>query len=93
MEVQSCPSELMQRDSSSPYIGEEVGGGSVPSNVYEYFHAVEAGRFPFFNNTQVHVSAMRNASGETLLITAARLGHVEIVERLVADIDIEVFFC
>ena len=32
---------------------------------------------------------MRNESGETLLITAARLGHLEIVERLVADIDIE----
>jgi ankyrin repeat protein len=32
---------------------------------------------------------MRNENGETLLITAARLGHLEIVERLVSDIDIE----
>lgn len=32
---------------------------------------------------------MRNSNGETLLIAAARLGHLEIVERLVSDIDIE----
>lgn len=67
----------------------EEAAPSIPSNVYEYFQSVEEGKFPFFNNTQVHVSAMRNANGETLLIAAARLGHLEIVERLVSDIDIE----
>lgn len=32
---------------------------------------------------------MRNSAGETLLNAAARLGHFEIVERLVGDIDVE----
>ncbi|KAL3090157.1 hypothetical protein niasHS_006609 [Heterodera schachtii] len=71
------------------YSNDESDSVAVPSNVYEYFQSIENGRFPFFNNTHVHVSAMRNLNGETLLITASRLGHAEIVARLVADIDVE----
>uniref|UniRef100_A0A1I8BLY7 ANK_REP_REGION domain-containing protein n=1 Tax=Meloidogyne hapla TaxID=6305 RepID=A0A1I8BLY7_MELHA len=71
------------------FSNEESSSSNIPSNVYEYFQLVEDGKFPFFNNTQVHVSAMRNSAGETLLNAAARLGHHEIVERLVGDIDVE----
>nr|CAD2183327.1 unnamed protein product [Meloidogyne enterolobii] len=71
------------------FSNEESSSSNIPSNVYEYFQLVEDGKFPFFNNTQVHVSAMKNSAGETLLNAAARLGHHEIVERLVGDIDVE----
>ena len=100
-----CSSEDLSINEKPVADEEATGAASIPSNVYEYFQSVEEGnkiirkfffiivfllgKFPFFNNTQVHVSAMRNENGETLLIAAARLGHLEIVERLVCDIDIE----
>ena len=57
--------------------------GTIPSNIYEYFEAIENGQFPFFNNTSAHISTMRNGNGETLLIAASRCGHVSI--KIVID--------
>lgn len=56
----------------------------------EYFNLIENGHVPVIPVTNANfISAMRNSNGETLLITAARLGHAKIVESLVSEIDIE----
>src|SRR5687767_10200658 len=59
-----------------------ISGGFFPDDIVSpqvaaYFDDVEAGRIPAFGNLNpITIPSLRNANGETLLIAAARSGHV-----------------
>lgn len=74
----------------SSIVSDEGKSDTVTSSAHEYFNAVEAGRIPIIPiSTAPFLSTIRNANGETLLITAARCGHSRIVEHFINDIDFE----
>lgn len=63
---------------------------AISPQIAAYFDEIEAGRIPAFSNLNpIAIPTLRNANGETLLIAAVRCGHVEIVEHLLPDADID----
>uniref|UniRef100_A0AC34Q5T4 KAP NTPase domain-containing protein n=1 Tax=Panagrolaimus sp. JU765 TaxID=591449 RepID=A0AC34Q5T4_9BILA len=57
--------------------------------VEEYFAQVESGIMPYFSRFFNKKSLIRNGTGETLLIAAARTGQTALVPELLKDADVE----
>uniref|UniRef100_A0AC35TW30 ANK_REP_REGION domain-containing protein n=1 Tax=Rhabditophanes sp. KR3021 TaxID=114890 RepID=A0AC35TW30_9BILA len=65
-----------------------LGGGQF--HVSEYFNAAEYGLWQNLEGLhRGHVNSLRNTSGETLLIVAAKAGHINIVRQLIEDSDVD----
>ncbi|CEF61893.1 Ankyrin repeat and KAP P-loop domain and Ankyrin repeat-containing domain-containing protein [Strongyloides ratti] len=68
----------------------DIALGTTHSQGIEFFHAVEDGLSDQLAGLHKgHCLSLKNSNGETLLIVAARFGHIDIVKKLVEDSDVD----